>query len=106
MRYTYVPERPSMSQRLARTAYDAADCRAALRGEKPPLNLGNKTFRLCFVRGVRKHIDFARSPDVTEPAGLPGQEVFMRARNARLIMSNEVPPDEVMASNDYRPYCI
>ena len=105
MRFSHVPERLGLSQGLLRDEYDAADCLVALNGERLPLNLGNDVVRLCVVRGIRNHIAFARSPEVTELALLPGQEVLTRARNASLIMNDEVPPEDAMRNDTY-PYCI
>ncbi|KAK4244023.1 hypothetical protein C7999DRAFT_17686 [Corynascus novoguineensis] len=105
MRFSYVPGLLDVPQRLSRTAYDGAACRAALRGEQMPSNLGNEVARLCLVRGIRHHAAFARSPDVAGLAAIPGQGLFARARNARLIMSDEIPPKEAMQPETY-PYCI
>ncbi|KAI3396829.1 hypothetical protein diail_11658 [Diaporthe ilicicola] len=55
----------------------------------------------CTVRGIRYHIGFARSAEVAAAANEHDQ--IARARNARLIMSNEVP-DEMRA--EHVPYCI
>ncbi|KAJ4294933.1 hypothetical protein N0V88_005172 [Collariella sp. IMI 366227] len=106
MRFTFAPERGSLAQRLERIAYDASDCRAALRGEKAPSNLGNEVARWCLVRGIRDHIDLARSLEVVELATFPGQEVISRARNARLIMSDEIPSQDAMSNEALYPYCI
>ncbi|KAK3291961.1 uncharacterized protein B0H64DRAFT_468800 [Chaetomium fimeti] len=81
MRYSHVPDAPSVSQRLLITPYDGAACRAALRGEQVPLNLGNDVARAAL-------------------------EVFNRARNARRIMSNSIPPIEIMPDEAHYPYCI
>jgi hypothetical protein len=105
MRLTFAPDHPGVSQRLSRNAFDGAACRAAIRGEKLPSNLGNHVVRLCLVHGIRHHISFARSPEVTELAALAGQEMFARARNARLIMSGEIPSEDTMHAETY-PYCI
>jgi len=70
-----------------------------------PSNLGNEVTRLCLVRGIRHNAALARSPDVAELAALPGQELFGRARNARLIMSDEIPPETTMRPETY-PYSI
>jgi hypothetical protein len=72
-------------------------------GEALPNDLSTGKARQCTVHGIRHHIGFARSPEVSQLAALPGHELFARARNARLIMSDEVP-DEMTA--DTSPYCI
>ncbi|KAK2033588.1 hypothetical protein LX32DRAFT_635273 [Colletotrichum zoysiae] len=57
------------------------------------------------IRKIRHDLDFAMSPEFSalcsEAKELP--EVFIRARNARLIMSNKVPD---MAHDEHKPYCI
>ncbi|KFY35723.1 hypothetical protein V494_05658 [Pseudogymnoascus sp. VKM F-4513 (FW-928)] len=50
--------------------------------------------------------DFARSDEVTDLCSTPGQEIFARARNARLIMSDVVPGRELMSNKESYPYCI
>ncbi|KAK2019408.1 hypothetical protein LZ32DRAFT_633969 [Colletotrichum eremochloae] len=46
---------------------------------------------------------FALSHEVSTLCSKKGHEVFIRARNARLIMSNQIPD---MAHDEYKPYCI
>lgn len=53
------------------------------------------------VRGIRHHIGFAKSQEVA--AAAKRHDKIARARNARLIMSNEVP-DEMPP--EHIPYCI
>ncbi|KAI0545345.1 hypothetical protein F4679DRAFT_481431 [Xylaria curta] len=92
---------------LRQTAFSAADCQSALLGERLPENLGNQVVQLCLISGIRQHIDFARSAAV---AGLcragAGGAIFARARNARLIMSGEVPSRELMPDRGTFPYCV
>ncbi|KAF9872428.1 hypothetical protein CkaCkLH20_09925 [Colletotrichum karsti] len=57
----------------------------------------------CTVKGIRHHESFARSPEVSRLASQRNGEIFARARNARLIMSNTVPD---MPVTNTRPYCI
>lgn len=53
------------------------------------------------VRGIRHHIGFAKSDEVAAAAN--EHDKIARARNARLIMSNEVPNQ---MSPKHVPYCI
>jgi len=95
-----------IQRRLSQSAFSAADCECALRGQDLPENLGHRTARLCLVSGVRRNVDFARSAAVADLCRTPGQEIFARARNARLIMSNEVPSSELVEGKSMYPYCI
>jgi hypothetical protein len=72
-------------------------------GEVLPQDLACKRARQSTVHGIRHHINFAQSAKVTELASLAGNELFARARNARLIMSNEMP---AIMTNETSPYCI
>ncbi|KAK8078262.1 hypothetical protein PG996_004432 [Apiospora saccharicola] len=78
-----------------------ADCFAAIKGEKVPLDIHSPVARTSLIRGIRLHYSFATSPAVTQLCDTDAQ--LARARNARLIMSNQVP--EQMAETE-RPYCI
>ena len=80
-------------------------CLAAMRGDFVPSDLGTKTARACVVRGIRSHIEFATSPVVVELCleGISFIAEFARARNARLIMSNEIPESMPFVA---QPYCI
>jgi hypothetical protein len=91
---------------LGQTAFSAADCESALRGQTLPEHLGNRVVQLCLVSGIRQHVAFARSAEVAELCRMEGQEMFARARNARLIMSDEVPGLELMRDKASYPYCI
>lgn len=55
----------------------------------------------CTVRGIRYHIGFAKSAEVAAAAN--EHDTIARARNARLIMSNEIPGEMLAA---HVPYCI
>lgn len=88
----------SLEDRLRLEHYDAAECSAAIRGEKVPFALGLPVTRLCVLRGIRYHAGFA-----SELRGLSGHPEFTRALNARSIMSNVIPD---MTSPDEFPYCI
>lgn len=86
----------SLQDRLKLGEYNAAECSAAIRGEKVPFALGLSVTRLCVIRGIRYHTGFA-----TELYGLLPE--FTRALNARSIMSNAMPD---MTAPDEFPYCI
>ncbi|KAK2050101.1 hypothetical protein LZ31DRAFT_590369 [Colletotrichum somersetense] len=64
-----------------------------------------KKFAYPTIRKIRRDLDFAMSSEVStlcsKSKELP--EVFIRARNARLIMSNKVPD---MVHDEHKPYCI
>ncbi|KAL0937629.1 uncharacterized protein CTRU02_207360 [Colletotrichum truncatum] len=59
----------------------------------------------CAVKGIRHHVEFAKSIEVAQlcSSSRRNGEVFSRARNARLIMSNTIPE---MVSENTKPYCI
>ncbi|KAH6623741.1 hypothetical protein F5144DRAFT_615450 [Chaetomium tenue] len=106
VRFTSAANPAAVRQRLSCTDYDDDACRAALRGEAVPWNLGNNVARCALVSGIRHHVELARSAEVGELEKFPGQEIFGRARNARRIMSNRIPPAEAMEHEDLYPYCI
>lgn len=95
-----------ITRRLSQTDFSPVDCESALKGQKLPENLGHMAARLCLISGIRHHLAFARSPEVTDLCRTAGQEIFARARNARLIMSEEVPGSELMGNKALYPYCI
>ncbi len=73
-----------MSERLSIQEYNAYDCRAAIRGERVPIALGLKLIRLCIIRGIRYHTGFAADLHRALPQ-------FIRALNARMILSDVIP---------------
>jgi hypothetical protein len=89
---------PLVSDRLSTQRYNADDCLAAIRGERVPFALGLPLIRLCVIRGIRYHTDFAKDLYGNLPE-------FTRALNARMIMSNVIP-DMDDAPEDEIPYCI
>ncbi|KAK1972907.1 hypothetical protein LY78DRAFT_650321 [Colletotrichum sublineola] len=62
-----------------------------------------KEFAFPTIRKIRRDLDFALSPEVSTLCLKKSHEVFIRARNARLIMSNQIPD---MAHDEHKPYCI
>lgn len=72
----------------------------AIRGIRIPSDL-SCFFPCCVVYGIRHHDTLARSKEVEELCAT--SPMFARARNARFIMSNEVPD---MPTDDVKPYCI
>jgi len=96
----------SLSHRLTQKDFSETDCRLALRGEAIPENLANNVARLCLVSGIREHYEFACSASVQDLCEIEGQEVFARARNARFIMSGNIPGPEMMGDIKKYPYCI
>ncbi|KAF6827577.1 hypothetical protein CMUS01_08945 [Colletotrichum musicola] len=55
------------------------------------------------IRKIRHNPNFATSPEVSTLCSKEGNDIFVRARNARLIMSNSIPD---MADDNHKPYCI
>ncbi|CEI63356.1 hypothetical protein FVEN_g114 [Fusarium venenatum] len=77
------------------------DQEKAIRGDAVPRLLDHRDSRAALVRGIRLHYHFAMSePVIRLSSSMP---LVARARNARLIMSNEIP--ERMAPQEH-PYCI
>ncbi|CAG8981775.1 hypothetical protein HYALB_00004717 [Hymenoscyphus albidus] len=100
-----LPIRNTNTDRLTNTEFSLEQCKEALRGERIPDSLGTQAARTCVVRGIRHHYAFAKSPEVIrlcEETAVSFPK-FSRARNARLIMSNEIP--DAMAPSA-QPYCI
>ncbi|KAH7028766.1 uncharacterized protein B0I36DRAFT_349766 [Microdochium trichocladiopsis] len=99
---------------LAQKLFSKAACEAVLEGRLPlPGHLGNPDVRLCLVAGIRRHDALARSEQLTRLCNLSFDgpddvdvDVFVRARNARLIMSGEVPPMGQISRPNHQPYCI
>ncbi|EAQ83139.1 hypothetical protein CHGG_10957 [Chaetomium globosum CBS 148.51] len=106
VRFTSAANPDAVRQRLSCTDYDDDACRAALRGEAVPWNLGNNVARCALVSGIRLHVELAQSAEVGELEKFSGQEIVGRARNARRIMSNRIPPAEAIEDEDRHPYCI
>ncbi|GKU21495.1 hypothetical protein FLAG1_09322 [Fusarium langsethiae] len=73
----------------------------AIRGDAVPRLLDHRDSRAALIRGVRLHYHFAMSEPVMRLSS--SMPLVARARNARRIMSNEIP--ERMAA-DEQPYCI
>jgi hypothetical protein len=78
-----------------------AECCAAIRGEEVPRDVSNPLALASLIRGIRLHYAFATSGVVTELSTT--NAAISRARNARLVMSDELP--DAMAPNN-QPYCI
>jgi hypothetical protein len=74
----------------------------AMRGIRIPSDLSS-FYPSCVVYGIRHHDTLARSKEVEELCATSSMKQFARARNARLIMSNDIPN---MPIDDVRPYCI
>lgn len=62
---------------------------------------GESTDRM--IGKIRRNLEFATSPEVSTLCSEDKNDVFVRARNARLIMSNSIPD---MAHEKHKPYCI
>ncbi|KAJ2978406.1 hypothetical protein NQ176_g3832 [Zarea fungicola] len=85
---------------LSLTGCSENEIRAALdaiNGKGLALNLDHPLGRAATIRGIRSHLDYARGPEITSLC--TGEERiknpdFVRARNARLIMSNQIPTSE------------
>ncbi|OAA45952.1 hypothetical protein BBO_03593 [Beauveria brongniartii RCEF 3172] len=90
----------TLRERLRDMTFSASEARDAIRGVAVPNAVGRRAMRLCVIRGIRYHDEFAQSPQAQ--ALRPWPE-FARALNARAIMSDSVPD---MARDDDVPYCI
>jgi hypothetical protein len=95
-----------IAHHLLSTAWDRLEALDALRGRALPQTLEHPVTRLCVVSGIRKHLDFARSSEVDELCRTQGQEVFARARNASLIMNDQLPDAKSLHDKAWHPYCI
>jgi hypothetical protein len=81
---------------------DVNDLLDAIHGLKMPKDSSMEPMMIeSIVRGIRYHIGFAKSAEVV--AAAKRHDKIARARNARLIMSNEIP-DEMLP--EHVPYCI
>lgn len=92
--------------RLSNKGFNADECQAALRGQSIPFDLGNDVALLCTIRGIRHHMSLAASPEIMDLARGTENSLFARARNARLIMSDELPSTDDMPDRKSQPYCI
>jgi hypothetical protein len=63
----------------------------------------SRVYLPCVIYGIRHHEGFAKSRAVEELCATSTDKIYARARNARLIMSNQVP---TMSTDDVKPYCI
>lgn len=91
---------------VCRKSQDDQQCLDVLRGKSLPGSLDNSTVCISLVHGLRYHLPFASRPDVVRfcKQNAAKHPEFTRARNARLIMSGEIP--EMEGSPDHYPYCI
>ncbi|KAJ4398157.1 hypothetical protein N0V85_006354 [Neurospora sp. IMI 360204] len=80
---------------------DEHEYRVVMRGERRPF-LYTDGLDLATIRGIRHNEAFARSEAIVKLCETSADKRYARARNARLIMSNEVPD---MATDDVKPYC-
>ncbi|KAF4164345.1 hypothetical protein CNMCM6936_009281 [Aspergillus lentulus] len=91
----------NIRDRLRSLAFDLGEARDALRGKAVPVALGRRITRLCVIRGIRYHEQFAEHPDLDQLRQYVPE--VSRALNARAIMSNKIPS---MPEARDRPYCI
>ncbi|RFN55055.1 hypothetical protein FIE12Z_567 [Fusarium flagelliforme] len=77
------------------------DLEKAIRGDGVPSLLDNSNCQAALIRGIRLHYDFAMSEPVKRLAS--SMPIVARARNARRIMSDDIP--EHMTAEE-QPYCI
>lgn len=87
---------------LNRPYPDDHESRVAIRGERLPSCFHHGLDR-CTIHGIRHNDAFARSEAAVKLCETSTDKRYARARNARLIMSNEVPD---MPTDDVKPYCI
>ncbi|KAL4802210.1 hypothetical protein BDV18DRAFT_164386 [Aspergillus unguis] len=91
-----------MSVSEASPCYSYSQCIAALQGRSVPDDLSSAAARCAVIRGLRCSYEFATSQAIQDR--LPLFPEFVRARNARLIMSNVVP--DGLGVSEAQPYCI
>ncbi|EAU33973.1 conserved hypothetical protein [Aspergillus terreus NIH2624] len=84
--------------------YDYDQCIAALEGRSVPDDLTSAAARCAVIRGLRCSYDFAMNQAIIDLCALFRYPEFIRARNARLIMSNIVPVG--LEAPEAQPYCI
>lgn len=85
--------------------YNYDQCISALEGRGVPQDLTSAAARCAVVRGLRCSYNFATSQEVRDLCTVMSQfPEFVRARNARLIMSNVIP--DGLETPEARPYCI
>lgn len=77
------------------------DQEKAIRGDAVPRLLEDRNSRAALIRGIRLHYHFAMSEPVRRLSSSMYQ--IARARNARRIMSDEIPEG---MTNQEQPYCI
>ncbi|RGP66616.1 hypothetical protein FLONG3_8812 [Fusarium longipes] len=75
----------------------------AIRGECVPRTLDCSVALAALIQGTRLHYDFANTEAVICHSRL--NDEVARARNARLIVSNEIP-DSMDEESEQQPYCI
>ncbi|CAG7565697.1 unnamed protein product [Fusarium equiseti] len=79
----------------------ARELEKAIRGDGVPSFLDNSNAQAALIRGIRLHYDFAMSEPIKRLAS--SMPVVARARNARRIMSDDIP--ERMTTEE-QSYCI
>ncbi|GES63906.1 hypothetical protein P170DRAFT_454714 [Aspergillus terreus] len=84
--------------------YDYDQCIAALEGRSVPNDLTSAAARCAVIRGLRCSYDFAMNQSIIDLCASFRYPEFIRARNARLIMSNIVPVG--LEAPEAQPYCI
>ncbi|BCS24969.1 uncharacterized protein APUU_41413A [Aspergillus puulaauensis] len=84
--------------------YDYNQCISALEGRSVPEDLTSAAARCAVVRGLRCSYSFAMSQSIRDLCTSSRFSEFLRARNARLIMSNVVP--DGLEIPEAQPYCI
>lgn len=94
----------SISSDSAEDLEEERVCLAAIQGKSlpAPAQLEEYFPPRAAVHGICYHEDFAKSPAVQSACA--NQPMLARARNARLIMSNEIP--DMQGQTEVVPYCI
>ncbi|KAF2664288.1 hypothetical protein BT63DRAFT_460593 [Microthyrium microscopicum] len=87
--------------------FDSEQCILALQGKSLPLDspvaASDTRAQLAIVRGIRYHYSFARSSQINKLCRDGAFPQFVRACNARFIMSNIIPEID---QSEHFPYCI
>ncbi|KAL4910843.1 hypothetical protein BDW74DRAFT_184508 [Aspergillus multicolor] len=84
--------------------YDYHRCIAALKGRGVPEDLTSAAARCAIIRGLRCSYTYATSQSIRDICATSRFPEFVRARNARLIMSNIIP--DGLDDPQTKPYCI
>ncbi|KAF1822712.1 uncharacterized protein K489DRAFT_401284 [Dissoconium aciculare CBS 342.82] len=96
---------PTMEERKEMFKFSRGDFLGAIRGEKVPQALGAGVIETCLVRGIRHQTSIALTEQYAKELHR-ADPMYMRAVNARRIMSNRIDLLPPSFASDEIPYCI